>query len=340
MITFRKWRAGALAGAIIVAMCGPMLAGTAQAQEKRKVVFALNYSPTDHHIAYWVALDKGYYAREGLDVELQNSKGSGDAIAKLDIGRADFALGDVATLVPAIARGAKAKIVGIVFNTTPLNFVVWKDSAIKTPKDLEGKTVGSGAGDAPRIFFPAFAKVTGIDTAKVSWVTIDSTAKVGALLAKRVDAVADFTTVLPLYEKAMGEANVRSMPWADQGFKLYSLSIIARDETIAKDPDLIKRFLKASYEGWRDAIKNPQESIAIFKKHVAEIDTGVITKSLDSVTFGLVKTPDTVAHGIGWINKQSMCDSVKFINDAVKLARPVACSEVYNDALLPTVKFR
>jgi NitT/TauT family transport system substrate-binding protein len=340
MITFRKWRAVALASAGIVAMCGLMVAGAAQAQEKRKVVFALNYSPTDHHIAYWVALDKGHYAREGLDVELQTSKGSGDAISKLDIGRADFALADIAALVPAVARGAKSKVVGIVFNKTPLNFVVWKDSPIAAPKDLEGRTVGSGAGDAPRIFFPAFAKVTGIDASKVTWVTIDSTAKVGALLTKRVDAVADFTTVLPLYEKAMSEANVRSIPWADQGFNLYSLAIIARDETIAKDPDLVKRFLKASYEGWRDAIGHPQEAITIFKKHVPEIDTGVIQKSLTRVTFGLVKTPDTVAHGIGWINKQSMCDSVKFINEAVKLARPVACSEVYNDTLLPTVKFQ
>ena len=57
--------------------------GSASAQTLEKWTFALNWFPVGDHAAYWVALDKGYYKAKGLDVTLENSKGSGDVIAKL-----------------------------------------------------------------------------------------------------------------------------------------------------------------------------------------------------------------------------------------------------------------
>src|SRR5262245_53507017 len=85
----------------------------AGAQTPEKVVFALNWFAVGDHAAYWVALDKGYYKAKGLDVELQNSKGSGDSIAKVDTGRADIGLADSAVVIAAVGRGAKIKVVGM-----------------------------------------------------------------------------------------------------------------------------------------------------------------------------------------------------------------------------------
>src|ERR671913_571176 len=99
------------------------------AQPMQKVTFALNWFAVGDHAAYWVALDKGYYKAKGLDVELQNSKGSGDSIAKVDTGRADAGLADAVPVLAATARGAKVKMVGMVFDKTPLNFFSRKDNA-------------------------------------------------------------------------------------------------------------------------------------------------------------------------------------------------------------------
>ena len=68
--------------------------GVPGAQSTQRVTFALNWFAVGDHAAYWVALEKGYYRARGLDVELQNSKGSGDSIAKVDTGRADIGLAD------------------------------------------------------------------------------------------------------------------------------------------------------------------------------------------------------------------------------------------------------
>ena len=136
-------------------------AGSASAQEK--FTFALNWFAVGDHAAYWVALDKGYYKAKGLDVTLENSKGSGDSIAKVDTGRADAGLADAAVVIASVGRGTTIKTVGMVFDKTPLNIFSLKSKPLAKPKDLEGTTLGAPPGDSQRQMFPAFAKVNGID---------------------------------------------------------------------------------------------------------------------------------------------------------------------------------
>src|SRR5262249_27400690 len=136
--------------ALGLALLAAMLAsatGDAIAQPAQKLVFALNWFAVGDHAAYWVALDKGYYRDKGLDVELQNSKGSGDSIAKVDTGRADIGLADASVVVPRVAQGAKIKVVGAVFDNTTLNIWTRKDTRITNTKDLAAHTLEAPPGD-------------------------------------------------------------------------------------------------------------------------------------------------------------------------------------------------
>src|SRR5947199_5814120 len=108
--------------------------GVPGAQSTQRVTFALNWFAVGDHAAYWVALEKGYYRARGLDVELQNSKGSGDSIAKVDTGRADIGLADAAVVIPRVAQGARVKIVGAVFYNNTLNTGMWKSTGMVTTK--------------------------------------------------------------------------------------------------------------------------------------------------------------------------------------------------------------
>src|SRR5919201_1152974 len=166
--------------AVVVAVLVVAAAGASVAQPAQKLVFALNWFAVGDHAAYWVALDKGYYKSRGLDVELQNSKGSGDSIAKVDTGRADIGLADSAVVIAAVGRGATVKVVGMVFDKTPLNVWSWKYAPITRPRDIEGKTIRAPPGDGQRQVFPAFAKLHGIDQSKVTWVNIEPAAKIPA----------------------------------------------------------------------------------------------------------------------------------------------------------------
>jgi NitT/TauT family transport system substrate-binding protein len=301
-------------------------AGSASAQEKFN--FALNWFAVGDHAAYWVALDKGYYKAKGLDVTLENSKGSGDSIAKVDTNRADAGLADAAVVIASHARGTTVKSVGMVFDKTPLNFFSLKSSPLLKPKDLEGKTLGAPPGDAQRQMFPAFAKVNGVDASKVTWVNIEPAAKTAAVAEKRMDGVGDYSTGLPLYEKAAGTGNVVMMPWASFGFDMYSMSIMASEKTMKERPTQLKTFVEASYMGWRDVMADPDAAMVIFKKLVPEIDVPTV-KEIMMIGLGLMKTDRYAKNGIGWIDDKKMCDSVDLVNTYMGLPKKVECKDVY-----------
>jgi NitT/TauT family transport system substrate-binding protein len=310
---------------------------SAAAQAPEKVVFALNWFAVGDHAAYWVALDRGYYRAKGLDVELQNSKGSGDSIAKIDTGRADVGLADSAVVIAAVGRGARIKVVGMVFDRTPLNVWSRKEAPITRPKDLEGKTVGAPPGDGQRQVFPAFAKLTGIDASKVTWVNVEPAAKVPALAEKRVDAVADYTTGLPFYEKAMGKGNAVMLPWADHGFDMYSMSIVASEKTMKERGRALRAFLEASYQGWRDVMENPKSALEIFKKRVPEIDLSLIEPNM-MMGLELMKTDRYARQGIGWIDEKKMCQSTDLVNTYMGVPTKVDCKAVFTTEFLPRIE--
>jgi NitT/TauT family transport system substrate-binding protein len=306
-------------------------------QPPEKVVFALNWFPVGDHAAYWVALEKGYYRQRGLDVDMQNSKGSGDSIAKVDTGRADVGLADSAVVIASVARGTKVKVVGMVFDKSPLNIWSRKDAPITKPKDLEGKSVAAPPGDGQRQMFPAFARLNGIDQTKVTWVNVEPAAKVPALAEKRVDAVADYTTGMPFYEKAMGKGNAVMMPWADHGFDMYSMSIIASVKTMKERGPVLKAFLEASYLGWRDVMSDPKSALEIFKKRVPEIDLAIIEPNM-MMGLDLMKTDRYAKNGIGWMEAKKMCDSVDLVNTYMGVPTKVECKAVYTNEFLTKIE--
>lgn len=323
--------------AAVLALVLVLTGGASVAQAPQKVVFALNWFAVGDHAAYWVALDKGYYKARGLDVEMQNSKGSGDSIAKVDTGRADVGLADSAVVIAAVSRGAKVKVVGMVFDKTPMNNWSRKDAPITKPKDLEGRTVGAPPGDGQRQVFPAFAKLTGIDASKVTWVNVEPAAKVPALAEKRVDSVADYTTGLPFYEKAMGKGQAVMMPWSDFGFDLYSMSIMASEKTIKERPQVLRDFLAASYQGWRDVMENPKGALEIFKKRVPEIDVVIIEPNM-AMGLQLMKTERYAQNGIGWMDEKKMCASVDLVNTYMGVPAKVECRAVFTNEFLTRVE--
>ncbi len=310
--------------------------GVGAARAEEKFTFALNWFPVGDHAAYWVALDRGYFKQRGLDVTLENSKGSGDVIAKVDTGRADAGVADAAVVIASLARGAQVKAVGMVFDKTPLNFFSLKSSPALKPKDLEGRTIGAPPGDGQRQMWPAFAKLAGVDPDKVTWVNIEPAAKTAALAEKRVDAIGDYTTGLPLHEKATGAGGIVMMPWVEFGFDMYSLSLVASDKTMKARAPALRGFLEAAYLGWRVVMQDPKAAMAIFKKQVPEIDVPTLEANM-MMGLQLMKTQRYAEHGIGWIEEKKMCQSVELVNTYMGLPKQVACRAVFTNEFLTKV---
>lgn len=243
------------------------LASVALGGEPEKVDLQLNWKISGDHAPYYVATKKGWYAEEGLNVNIIIGQGSGYSVQVIDSGRADIAISDAPVPIKLRNEGAKVKIIGIIFDKHPNCMWFWKDSGITKPQDMAGKSVAVPATDGHKLMFPVFAKQIGIDPASVKFINIEPAAKISSLLTKKADIVFELYTMEPVIKKAFPAGALGHFLWADYGFDVYAHSYIASDDTIKNRPDMLKKFLRATYRAWQWSLKNPEEAIDILSEY-------------------------------------------------------------------------
>jgi NitT/TauT family transport system substrate-binding protein len=254
-------------------LAASLAASSAQATE---VNFITDFGFNGRHAYYYVALDKGYYKAEGLDVTILRGQGSIDAVKKVASGAAMIGFADAGAL--ALARSndnIPVKLLAIIYAGPPHAIFALADSGIKAPKDLEGKTVADSAFSAIPLIFKAYAEATGIDAQKVKWISADSAALPGLLATGKVDAIGQFTVGEPLLAAAVKPRSLIRLAYKDAGLDYYANGIIATEATIKDNPDVLKAFIRATFKGMRDAFANPAEAGEIINKYHKEISPEV-----------------------------------------------------------------
>src|SRR5438445_1004155 len=148
----------AIAAVLLLAAGGPAWSAP------KEVRYILDFMPDGFHAPYYVALDKGFFTEEGLNVKISRGYGSGDTVLKLAAGQYDIGLAAIGALITARAN-ENAAVKGIMLYLTRDMLTMWvrDEGKIATPKDLEGKTISTTPGNGHFVMFPAFAKGAGFD---------------------------------------------------------------------------------------------------------------------------------------------------------------------------------
>jgi NitT/TauT family transport system substrate-binding protein len=302
-----------------------------QAKAKKKAVFVTDFGFNGRHSYYYVALEKGYYAAEGIDLKIERGGGSADAIKQVAAGRAQLGFADAATLV--VSRGnddVPVKMVAAIYQKPPQAIFALGASGIKTPKDLEGRTLADAAGSAVPAMFPAYAKAAGIDAKKVKWTVADSAALPTLLSTKRVAGIGQFTVGEPLLTKAVEGKELTRLSYADAGLDYYGNGIIASEDVIQKDPDLVKAFVRATLKGMETAFANPDEAGQIFNKYHSEIDPDIAAAETKLVA-DLAEAPG--GGSLGSIDPARVQSTIDVVSQAFDLKGDVAADQVYASGL-------
>src|SRR5205823_10269480 len=120
-------------------------------------------------------------------------------------------------------------------------------------------------------------------------------------------------------------------------FDMYSMSIIASEKTMKERPKVLREFLAASYQGWRDVMDTPKSALEIFKKRVPEIDLSIIEPNM-MMGLELMKTERYAKNGIGFMERGKMCRTVEFINTYMPdMPRKVECDEAWTGEYLARI---
>lgn len=261
----------ALTGLLAAAHAGPGLT---------RATFRLNWLTGGVHTGFYVALDRGYYAREGLDVQVLEGRGSGTTVRLIGSKSDDIGLADAGSAVIGAAQGIPVKVVAELFQVNAFAVIAMADSGIKRPKDLEGKRVGVTPGDALSQLWPALVGANGIDADRVTLVSMDPAAKMPALIQKQVDAFLGGADDQAVTLRQRG-FNVAVLRFSEFGVPTIGLSIVAHPDTVRDRPGMLRGFIRASARGWDEARKRPDESVRIHLKYFPNLDFKVTRDQLD-----------------------------------------------------------
>jgi NitT/TauT family transport system substrate-binding protein len=309
--------------AVVIAAAAAILAGTpvAPAQPAAKpltdVTLALDFVILGRHAPWYVAQAKGYYKEEGINAKFIAGRGTGHVLASLESGVAQFGLPDVPGLVLGRANDTKVKIVAVVYQKSPYAiFSLDPGANVTKAENLVGLELGSG----PETFIPhvirGFMKLKGLDPKSAKFTNIAPAARIPMLVAGKVPAIHLFTLSEPGIKKVVTNATVKMYVPGDDGLEMYSLGIGVKDEFLHKNPELVRGFVRASFRGWQDAMRNPDEAAEIQKQAVPTLDKDIILDELKLIR-DLVVVPDTQTHGYGWFTPAMMKRTLDFMVENV-----------------------
>jgi NitT/TauT family transport system substrate-binding protein len=246
------------AATVAVAFAAALGAGAAHAQTK--VDFILNWVPGGDHAPYYFAKKQGWYAKEGIDLNIEPGRGSALATQKVGAGANPIGLADMGGVLVAKGKGADLVAVYNVYANSPQGLYWLKSSGIKSVKDLVGKKIGNPAADGARTMWPALAKANGMDPKSVTWVNIDANAKLSALKAKAIDATTSFYNIHHIFQAELGE-DMGFLAWRDAGLNPYGNSIVVNAEYLAKNRPLVERFVKVTQRAFAACVAQPNPCV-------------------------------------------------------------------------------
>ena len=327
-----SWPIFAMLGLFGLVFLGPR---EALPQQTDRVRLVLDWVVGGSHAPYFSALKNGYYREANLEVSISRGYGGADGIKRIAAGEGDLNIGETSAVIASRAVGALVKLAAVMYQNPPFAIYALKSSGIQAPKDLEGRSIGAPANDSMRFLFPAFAALNQIDEAKVRWVTIGPEAKMSALLSGQVDAITFFVLQdVRLAKMTAAKGGANRIAYADHGFQIYSLGLIAPEHYLKGRGDVVRRFLAATFRGYQFAFENPQKALDLLLQDHPLLDREVVTGEFTEVR-KLVLTEDTKARGIGWISREKMEKTRDFVTQHFKLEKVVPVEDLYTTEYLP-----
>jgi len=246
----------AACAAVAASLVAPSLA-----QAKDKVTLLLNWYVYSEHAPFFLGQAKGYYDAEGIDLDIQEGRGSAVSVQAVAAGSATFGYVDVPTMIRAATKGAPVKAIGVALQVSPMSVIGLADKNVKEPKDIIGKTVAMTPGDSMSQIWPLFLKKTGLKEDQFKVVSGDGQTKLNAVINGQADLLLGYVMDQNIKIRDATHKDVSTMRFADYGVNLISSGIIANTDTLKEKPDLAKRFMRATTKAFEAAEKDPESAI-------------------------------------------------------------------------------
>jgi NitT/TauT family transport system substrate-binding protein len=287
---------------------------------------------------FLVALDRGYFRAEGLDVTVEPGTSSIDAVQKTVAGAYEFGFGDINALLRAERNSSPpAKAIFMVYNKPPFAIVGRRSRGVTGPKDLEGRRLGAPAADSSFTHWPLFARLNAIDVSKVRIENVALQVREPMLAAGQVDAVTgfSFTVGVDLRARGVPADDIVVLLMADYGLTLYGNAIVVNQKFAAAKPDAVRGFLRAFVKGLQDTINNPERAIESVMRRNALASRDVELDRLRSAIRDSIVTPEVRSLGLGAIDPARLDAAIDQIGQVAGSRTKTTAADIFDPSFLP-----
>lgn len=308
------------------------------AQSAEKINFILNWvAGGDHAPIYW-AQARGLYKKAGIDLTIEQGKGSTLSSQRVGIGKNQLGIADLGTAL--VTKGKGADLVGVmnIYANSPYGMYWLKSSGIKSIKDFAGKKIGNPAWDAARKMWPALAAATGVDPKSVRWVNIAPNAKIAALKSKNIDVTTSFYNIHFIFQNVLGD-DMGFLPWRKYGINPYGNSIIANGKYLSENKETVGKFVKITQQAYADCVQTPKPCIDALVAANSGLKVGSSMKNWNLVT-ELMNDATSRKVALGHFDDTRMTSDYKMVETYFNLEKPFDIKGAYSNAFLNSaVKF-
>ncbi len=297
------------AGGSALALATTGAAPRALAQAPKRVKLTLPWVAEGTNLFLFVAKNKGFWKKRGIEVEIARGTGSAAAAEAVGAGRFEFGYCATPSAILQTAKGLPLVSLACINYDAGMGITVLADSGIRAPKDLEGRTLGSTVASQEYPFIPLFAKNAGIDLSKVKRVSLDAQLRQKIFLQKQVDAISGSVNSTVPTMTAQGVKTL-SMYFNQYGIHLYGGSIVCQPKTLQSDPALCEAVVQGAIEGLVFALTDPEAAVQAFATEVKEVSISAASLEQVRVSLGMFALnalhPDPEKNGMGWMNPAVM----------------------------------
>lgn len=244
-----------LAFGAVMAATLPMAAPASAAD---KVVLMLNWYVYGEHAPFYYGKEKGIYAAEGIDLEIQEGRGSAVTAQAVAAKTVPFGYIDVPTMIKAAVKGAPLVSTGIALQVNPMSAMGFAEKNIRTPQDMKGKILATTPGDSMSQVWPLFLRKTGLQSGDLKIVSGDAQTKLNAVINGQADMLLGYVMDQSMKIKDATGKDVIPVKFSDYGINMVSSGIVTNTDFLKDNPDLVKRFMSASTKAIEAAEKDPE----------------------------------------------------------------------------------
>ena len=292
-----------------------------------KVRFQTDWFPQPEHGGYYQALAKGYYAAEGLDVDILPGGPNAQVMTTVAVGRAELGMTNGDDVIVAVARGVPVKMVGAEMQRDPQGILFHADHPLRDLKDLEGKTLMAGAGST---WLQVVQKKLG-----VKFNLLPLVGDLARFMNDRTFVQQCFVTNEPFFARERG-ASVGALLIASDSYEPYRVMFTSQ-KFLAEHPDVVAKFVRASVKGWVDYLGgDPAPANRLLAAKRNDLSPGFMAYSIKAMNdYKLVSGDPARGEAAGQLTAARLQKQIALLQEVGVLDKPVAVGDVATFEFIP-----